>query len=80
MECQKEWREQSNDGDDMDYFKKKEQVAMEKTIKDLGELVGYMGMDRPMSDYSREEILDLIDRVVRSFQKHMKFDQGEAPF
>ena len=80
MECQKEWREQSNDGDDMDYFKKKEQVAMEKTIKDLGELVGYMGMDRPMSDYSREEILDLIDRVVRSFQKHMKFDQGEVPF
>jgi hypothetical protein len=33
-----------------------------------------------MSDYSREEILDLIDRVVRSFQKHMKFDQGEVPF
>ena len=53
---------------------------MEKTIKDLGELVGYMGMDRPMSDYSKEEILDLIDRVVHSFQKHMKFDQGEAPF
>ena len=80
MECQKEWREQSNDGDDMDYFKKKEQVAMEKTIKDLGELVGYIGMDRPISDYSKEEILDLIDRVVRSFQKHMKFDQGEVPF
>ena len=80
MKCQKEWREQSNDGENMDYFKKKEQAAMEKTIKDLGELVGYMGMDRPMSDYSKEEILDLIDRVVHSFQKHMKFDQGEAPF
>ena len=44
-----------------------EQAAMAAALGPLGEYVGNIGMDRPLADYSREEVLTLIEVVVTAF-------------
>jgi hypothetical protein len=48
-----------------------EQVAMRACLSPLGEYVGSIGMARPLADYSREEVLALIDVVVTAYQNQM---------
>lgn len=46
-------------------------AAMRSCLSPLGEYVGEIGMTRPLADYSREEVLTLVDVVVSAYQAHM---------
>jgi len=48
-----------------------ETAAMRSCLSPLGEYVGSIGMERSLADYSREEVLTLIDVVVSAYQDHM---------
>lgn len=48
-----------------------EQAAMRACLSPLGEYVGSIGMERPLADYSREEVLTLIEVVVTAYQDQM---------
>ena len=48
-----------------------EVAAMHACLAPLGEYVGSIGMQRPLADYSREEVLTMIDVVVTAFQERM---------
>ena len=48
-----------------------EQAAMAAALAPLGEYVGSIGMHRPMADYSKQEVLTLIEVVVTAFQCYM---------
>ncbi len=48
-----------------------ELAAMRACLSPLGEYVGSIGMERPLADYSREEVLTLIDVVVTAYQDQM---------
>jgi hypothetical protein len=45
-----------------------ELAAMRACLSPLGEYVGSIGMQRPLADYSRDEVLMLIDVVVTAYQ------------
>ena len=46
-------------------------AAMQSCLGPLGEFVGSIGMQRPLADYSRDEVLQLIDLVVTRYQGSM---------
>ena len=46
-------------------------AAMRSVLAPLGEYVGAIGMQRCLADYSREQILMLIEVVVTAYQNHM---------
>ena len=46
-------------------------AAMQSCLAPLGEYVGSIGMQRPLADYSRQEVLTLIDVVVSAYQDRM---------
>jgi len=46
-------------------------AAMHACLSPLGEYVGSIGMDRPLADYNRDEVLTLIDVVVTAYQARM---------
>ena len=46
-------------------------AAMQSCLAPLGEYVSSIGMQRPLADYSREEVLTLIDVVVSAYQDRM---------
>ena len=48
-----------------------ELAAMRACLSPLGEYVGSIGMERPLADYTREEVLTLIDVVVTAYQDQM---------
>ncbi len=48
-----------------------ERQAMRACLAPLGEYVGSIGMERSLADYSREEVLMLIEVVVTAYQEHM---------
>lgn len=48
-----------------------ELAAMRACLSPLGEYVGSVGMERPLADYTREEVLTLIDVVVTAYQDQM---------
>lgn len=48
-----------------------ELAAMKACLLPLGEYVGSIGMDRPLADYTRDEVLTLIDVVVTTYQEQM---------
>ena len=45
--------------------------AMRSCLSPLGQFVGEIGMDRALADYSKDEILQLVDVVVTAYQSHM---------
>lgn len=45
--------------------------AMHACLAPLGEYVGSIGMDRPLADYTRDEVLTLVDVVVTAYQARM---------
>ena len=48
-----------------------EVAAIGAALIPLGEYVASIGMDRPLADYRKEEVLRLIEVVVDAFQAHM---------
>lgn len=48
-----------------------ELAAMRACLSPLGEYVGSIGMDRPLANYTREEVLALVDVVVTAYQDQM---------
>ena len=46
-------------------------AAMRACLAPLGEDVGEVGLQRPLADYSRDEVLMLIDVVVTAYQDCM---------
>lgn len=46
-------------------------AAMRSCLSPLGEYVGEIDMTRPLADYSRKEVLTLVDVVVSAYQAHM---------
>ncbi len=46
-------------------------AAMRACLVPLGEYVGSIGMQRPLADYGRDEVLRLIEVVVTAYQHHM---------
>lgn len=48
-----------------------ELAAMRACLAPLGEYVGSIGMERPLADYTRDEVLTLIDVVVTAYQDQM---------
>jgi hypothetical protein len=61
-----------------------EQAAMAAVLVPLGEVVAEIGMDKPLKDYTRDEVLTLIEVVVTAYQDHMREvdrpDYPEVPF
>lgn len=54
--------------------------AMAAALKPLGEYVASIGMHRPLSEYTREEVLVMIDVVVTAFEDHKLFLESDIPF
>ena len=48
-----------------------EKDAMAAALRPLGDYVTSLGLERPLAEYSREEILLLIEIVVDAFQAHL---------
>lgn len=48
-----------------------EQEAFVSALRPLGEVVTEIGMDKPLSAYTREEVLTLIETVIDAWQKHL---------
>ena len=48
-----------------------EQQALAAALRPLGEIVTEIGMDKPLSAYTREEVLSLIETIVDAYQKHL---------
>lgn len=46
-------------------------AAMRACLVPLGEYVGSIGMQRPLADYGRDEVLMLIEVVVTAYQDCM---------
>ena len=49
-----------------------EKDAIESALKPLGEYVTEVGMNKPLAEYSREEVLCLIEVAVTSYQEAMQ--------
>lgn len=62
-----------------------ERQCMERTLKPLGEVVAEIGMQKPLSAYSRAEVLTLIEVVVGNYltfraQAQPQPEDTEIPF
>ncbi len=45
-----------------------EKQCMERTLQPLGEVVAEIGMQKPLAEYTRAEVLTLIEVVVSNYQ------------
>jgi hypothetical protein len=65
---------------------KNEQLAVEAVVKPLAEYVGEIGFNVPVGNYSKQQILTLIEVVVTAFQENLKssasddFIDDDIPF
>lgn len=57
---------------------KLEKEAIESALKPLGEYVTEIGMHRPISAYSREEVLCLIEVAITAYFDFMQGKEKEA--
>ena len=57
---------------------KAEKDSIESALKPLGEYVAEIGMDRPLSNYSREEVLCLIEVAVTAYQDSMRQKEEDS--
>ncbi|MBF0097150.1 MAG: hypothetical protein HQM04_10735 [Magnetococcales bacterium] len=65
--------------DEMVDATKLEQAAMAATLPPLGEYVGSIGMNRPLSEYSREEVMTLVEVVITAYQHYIS-THDDIPF
>lgn len=45
-----------------------EKLCIEQTLRPLGEVVAEIGMNKPLAEYTRAEVLTLIEVVVGNYQ------------
>lgn len=58
-----------------------EKAAMEAVLPRLGEYVAAIGMDRPLSAYTRDEVLRLVDVVLTAyFDSLRELTPDDVPF
>jgi hypothetical protein len=58
-----------------------EKAAMTAALSPMGEYVGSIGMQRPLADYKKEEVLTLIEVVITAYQDHMaNAESDKIPF
>ena len=57
---------------------KNEKEAIESALKPVGEYVAEIGMDRPLSSYSREEVLCLIEVALGAYFDFMQGKETET--
>ncbi len=57
---------------------KNEKEAIESALKPVGEYVAEIGMDRPLSSYSREEVLCLIEVALSAYFDFMQGKESES--
>ncbi|WP_201345142.1 DUF6511 domain-containing protein [Thiohalobacter sp. COW1] len=58
-----------------------EKAAMEAVLPQLGEYVASIGMDKPLSVYSRAEILQLVDVVLTAYFDNLRdLTPEDVPF
>ena len=48
-----------------------ELAAMRAALAPLGDYVSTIGMDRPLADYGKEEVIRLVEVVVDAYQAHL---------
>ena len=56
-----------------------ERAAMTATLAPLGEYVGSIGMHRPLADYSKQEVLTLVEVIITAYQHHFNM-HDDIPF
>ncbi len=72
MECMNRWASfMKKEGYPMIDPSKQEKEAMEAAIQPLAEYVTEIGMHRPLQDYSRGEILTMIEVVITGYQDYL---------
>jgi hypothetical protein len=58
-----------------------EKAAMESVLPHLGEHVASVGMDKPLSAYSRDEILQMVDVVLTAYFDNLRdLTPDDVPF
>lgn len=57
---------------------RKEKDSIEYALKPLGEYVAEIGMSRPLADYSREEVLCLIEVAVTAYFDSMQQKEDDS--
>ena len=58
-----------------------EKSAMTAALRPLGEYVGTVGMQRPLADFQRHEVLTLIEVVITAYQDYMaNANLNDIPF
>lgn len=48
-----------------------ERAAMVAALRPLGDFVAQLGLQRPLADYNRDEILTLVEVVVDAYHDHL---------
>lgn len=48
--------------------------AMQSCLKPLGDYVASVGMDRPLANYRKEDVLGLIEVILTAYQEHLVFE------
>jgi hypothetical protein len=48
-----------------------ERAAMAAALHPLGEFVSEVGLEKPLADYTREQILTLVEVVVDAYHAHL---------
>ena len=56
-----------------------ERAAMTATLAPLGEYVGSIGMHRPLADYSKQEVLTLVEVIITAYQNYFN-THDDIPF
>ncbi len=57
-----------------------ERSAIQGCLRPLAECVAEIGMNKPLSAYSKEDILTLIEVIVTAYQNEMRKGSPEVPF
>lgn len=57
-----------------------EKSAMAAALIPLGEYVASINMQRPLADYTREEVLTLVEVVITAYQNYFSKNNDEIPF
>ncbi|MBF0185358.1 MAG: hypothetical protein HQM06_13385 [Magnetococcales bacterium] len=56
-----------------------EQEAITATLAPLGEYVGSIGMHRPLADYSKQEVITMVEVIVTAYQHYFN-THDDIPF
>ncbi len=58
---------------------KEEKCALASALQPMGEYVSEIGMHRPLQDYTRHEVLTMIEVIVTAYQDYLINNFPDAP-